>query len=95
MNDSPLPPSRWLKALAAAARGLSWFLGTLALLLALAWGALVWWIVPRINDWRPELEMWAGRSLGVPLRIGALSAQSSALMPTFELHDLALLDPDA
>src|SRR6478672_7303609 len=70
MNDSPPQPSRLLKISAACAK---WALGLLAgcvLLLALAWGALHGWIVPRIADYRPAMERQASRALGVPVRIG-------------------------
>ncbi|GKT22949.1 TIGR02099 family protein [Acidovorax sp. SUPP3334] len=64
------------------------------LLVAVAWGVLHGWIVPRIGDFRPQLETHATRALGVPVRIGALSARSDGLVPTFELNDVALLDPE-
>ncbi len=65
------------------------------LALALAWGALHGWIVPRIDDWRPALEREASRVLGVQVRIGAITAHSSALMPSFELSGVVLLDAQA
>ena len=65
------------------------------LALALAWGALHGWIVPRIDDWRPALEREASRVLGVPVRIGSIAAHSDALMPSFELSEVVLLDAQA
>ena len=62
------------------------------LVLALAWGALHGWIVPRIGEFRPWLETYASQALGVPVRIGAISAQSEHLFPSFALSDVALLD---
>ena len=57
MTD-PVPyPSRLLKIVAVFAR---WSLGLLlamGLLLTAAWGALHGWIVPRIGDYRAQLEM--------------------------------------
>jgi uncharacterized protein YhdP len=61
--------------------------------LALAWGALHGWIVPRIGEFRPDLEIEAGRVLGVPVRIGSITARSEGLIPSFELMDVVLLDP--
>jgi uncharacterized protein (TIGR02099 family) len=93
MNATPLIPSRTLRLFAAAAR---WTLGLLlaiSLLLALAWGALHGFIVPRIGDLRPEVEIRASRVLGVPVRIRAISARSEGLIPTFTLQDVVLLDP--
>ena len=92
MNDSLPHPTRLLKFVAGLAR---WSLGMLvavALALAIAWGALHGWIVPRIGDYRAQLEAQAGRALGVPVRIGSLSARTEGFMPAIELGDVALLD---
>lgn len=93
MNATPPNPSRTLRLFAAAAK---WSLGLLlaaSLLLALAWGALHSFIVPRIGEMRPALEMRASRILGVPVRIGAITARSEGLIPSFTLRDVVLLDP--
>ncbi|MFN3377269.1 MAG: YhdP family protein, partial [Burkholderiaceae bacterium] len=50
-------------------------------------------IVPRIGEFRPQLEAQATRALGVPVRVGHLSARTEGLIPSFELLDVALLDP--
>ncbi|MES2999970.1 MAG: YhdP family protein [Pseudomonadota bacterium] len=93
MNDRSPFPSRLLKAYAIVAKGLLWLLMTAWLVLALAWGALHGWIVPRIGELRPDLEIEAGRVLGVPVRIGQVTARSEGLIPSFELTDVVLLDP--
>ncbi|MBK0391252.1 YhdP family protein [Ramlibacter algicola] len=93
MNDSPPIPSRLLQALAACAK---WSLVAVAacwLLLALAWGALHAWIVPRIGEYRPELEARASRALGVPVRIAGVTTVGSGLLPSVELRSVVLLDP--
>ena len=80
---------RWI------AVALRWLLGLLALawlLLALSLGVLHGWIVPRIDALRPRLEQSASQALGVPVRIGQITAQSTGLTPTFELRDVRLLD---
>ena len=92
MNASPPIPSRALKAYAVAAKGLLWVLAAAWLALALAWGALHGWIVPRIGELRPVLEKEAGRVMGVPIRIGSIAARSEGLVPSFELRDVVLLD---
>lgn len=58
----------------------------------LAWMALHWVIVPRIGELRPRLEIEASQLLGVPVRIGDISAQSVGIIPSFELKDVSLLD---
>ncbi|MBS0294267.1 MAG: TIGR02099 family protein [Proteobacteria bacterium] len=94
MTEPSSHPSRLLRFVAGCAR---WGLGLLLamwLLLAAAWGALHGWIVPRIGDFRPQLEAQAQRVLGVPVRIAALSARSAGFFPTVELSGVALLDPE-
>ena len=92
MNESTPSPSRFLKASASIAQWVLWVLATAWLVLALAWGALHGWIVPRIGELRPDLEIEAARVLGVPVRIGSITAQSGGLIPSFELSDVVLLD---
>ena len=92
MIDPTPHPSRLLKIVAGFAR---WSLGLLLafwLLLTIAWGALHGWIVPRIGEFRPQLEAHAARALGVPVRIGAISARSEGLIPSVALENVALLD---
>ncbi|RQO82635.1 YhdP family protein [Acidovorax sp. FJL06] len=92
MIDPTTHPSRLLKIVAGFAR---WSLGLLLafwLLLTIAWGALHGWIVPRIGDFRPQLEAHAARALGVPVQIGAIEARTTGLVPSIELSDVALLD---
>ncbi|HSI53105.1 MAG TPA: YhdP family protein [Ramlibacter sp.] len=93
MIASPLSPSRPLRVYAKVAKVVLWLLMTAWLVLALAWGALHGWIVPRIGELRPDLEIEAGRVLGVPVRIGSITARSEGLIPSFELGDVVLLDP--
>ena len=94
IEPKPLP-SRHIHRLASLARwSLRLVLG-LWLILAIIWGVLQFWIVPRINEWRPELESLASRSLGIPVTIGALAAHKDGLMPSFELGDVVLHDPDS
>ncbi len=81
-----------LKWLAVAARLALWMVVTFWLLFAAAWGLLHGWIVPRIEDFRPRLEIQASNALGVPVRIGQITARSTGLIPSFELRDIALKD---
>lgn len=74
--------ARWSLGLVLAA----WFV------FGLTWGALHWLIVPRIGEYRPQLEAYAARVLGVPVRIGAIAAKSSGMIPSFELTDVELFD---
>lgn len=93
MIDSPPPPSRLLRAYAAVVRWLLWVVLAVWTAFTLLWGTLHGWIVPRIEDFRPQLEIQASRALGVPVRIGGITAHTEGLVPSFEITDLLLLDP--
>ena len=93
MNDSPPTPSRLLKTYATVVRWLLWLLLAMWLALTLVWGGIHGWIVPRIGEFRPDLEIEASRVLGVPVRIGGVTARTEGLVPSFELSDVVLLDP--
>ncbi len=80
---------RWLSRTVAM---VWWFFLAVALLFALAWGALHALIVPRIGDLRPTLENRLTHALGVPVRIGAITGQSNSLSPSFEMQNVRLLD---
>ena len=78
----------------AVLRLCAWGLLSIGLVLGMAWAALHFWIVPRIEDFRPRLENLASQTIGVPVQMGQLVALSSGWMPTFEIHNLTLLDPE-
>ncbi|HXE22748.1 MAG TPA: DUF3971 domain-containing protein, partial [Rhodoferax sp.] len=92
MNELTPTPSRLLRASSVVVQWVLWLLLLAWLLLGLAWGGLHFWIVPRIDEFRPLLETQASRALGVPVRIGAISAKSNGLIPSFQLRDVTLLD---
>jgi uncharacterized protein (TIGR02099 family) len=92
MKHPTLSPSRRLKFSAAVARWSLWLLLAAWLAFAIAWGALHGWIVPRIGEFRPRIEAEVSKALGVPVRIGEITAQSMGLIPSFELRDVALYD---
>src|SRR5690606_2696338 len=92
MTQAPTHSPRWLRFLASTAR---WALRALLafwLLLVLAWVVLHFWIVPRIDDFRPLLQQRAQQQLGLAVRVQRLSARSEGVLPTFELHGVRLLD---
>jgi len=88
----PAFPSRRLCWLAAVLRALLWLVAAGWLLFGLSWFVLHGWIVPRIGELRPRLELEASRALGVPVRIGSITARSPGAIPSFELHDVRLFD---
>ncbi len=69
-----------------------WLVVTFWLLFGAFWGLLHGWIVPRIEDFRPRLEIEASKALGVPVQIGQITARSEGLIPSFEFRDVTLKD---
>ena len=92
MTESTPRPTRLLKIVAGFARWSLRLMLALWLLLAIAWGALHGWIVPRIGEFRPQIEARAAKALGVAVRIGDISAHSEGLIPSIELTNVELLD---
>ena len=80
---------RWFSGIASV---LGWGSLIVALAMALIWIAIYVLIVPRIGEFRPLLESRLSSALGVPVRIGAISARVHGLMPTFEMAQVRLLD---
>ncbi len=85
-------PSGRLRLFARMARALLWLLLAFWVLVGISWALLHGWIVPRISEFRPRLEAAASQALGVPVRIGQLSASSVGLNPSFEFNEVTLLD---
>ena len=80
--------------LSNALRVTAWLMLVAGMVLGVGWAALHFWIVPRIEDFRPRLENLATQTIGVPVQMGQLVGVSSGWMPTFEIHNLSLLDPE-
>ncbi len=94
-QHSPSVPThapRRLRWLALAARIAVWMLLAFWLLVGGTLAILHGWIVPRIEEFRPRLEITASNALGVPVRIGQITAQSQGLIPSFELRAVTLQD---
>ena len=89
------PTATWTRThfLATAARAALWMVVGLWLVTLMSWAVLHIWIVPRIGEFRLRLESAATQAVGVPVRVGQITAGSPGLMPSFELRDVVLLDP--
>ena len=90
--SQPALASRRLKIAALVARLALGLVLAFWVLFGAAWAVLHGWIVPRIGEFRPRLETAASQALGVPVRIGQITARPGGLIPSFELRDVALLD---
>ena len=92
MNQAK-PSSLTFWKITATLSGLLLWLSVAAwVMVALAWMALHWVIVPRIGEFRPRLEIEVSKAVGVPVRIGEITATSVGIIPSFELKNVALLD---
>jgi uncharacterized protein (TIGR02099 family) len=58
----------------------------------IGWLILHWGILPHIDEWRPQIEQRASVALGLPLRIGRITVESSGWVPALELRDVVLAD---
>ncbi|MEP6770388.1 MAG: YhdP family protein [Polaromonas sp.] len=91
----PSPPTllpQRLRWLAFTMRIVLWLVAAAWVLFGLTLFVLHGWIVPRIGEFRPRLEIEASKALGVPVRIGGITAHSRGMIPSFELRDVTLLD---
>lgn len=64
-------------------------------LIAVFIGALLilnFWIAPRINQYRPQLEKLFSERMGTSLQIGRLQARHHGLFPEFYIYDATLRD---
>ena len=68
--------------------------GALLLLIVLAWSALHWFIVPRIDVFRPRLQALATQALGTSVTIGTLTVEANGLVPQVAVRDLRVPGPD-
>ncbi len=92
MNQSDHTSLRFWKITALLSKLLLGLAVAAWLMFGLAWMALHWVIVPRIGELRPRLEIEASSVLGVPVKIGEITAKSVGIIPSFELKNIALLD---
>jgi uncharacterized protein (TIGR02099 family) len=90
--DLSLLPSTPLKTWSALTRALLLLVSLVWLLFGATWGTLHWVIVPRIGEFRPQLEAYASKSLGLAVQVDSITAQSDGLVPSFELTGVALFD---
>ena len=92
MIDPSLHPSRQLRFLASVARWSLRLVVAFWLVLTVVWLTLHFFIVPRIGDWRGEVERLATQALGAPTRIASITGHSNGLFPTIHLQGVQVLD---
>lgn len=91
---APRPPDQpaWSRWAWSVARGGAAVVLLLWSLLLIAWLTLHWGILPRLDDWRPQIAQRVGAALGTPVQIGAVRVRSGSWIPAFELDDVRVLD---
>ncbi|NBY33206.1 MAG: TIGR02099 family protein, partial [Betaproteobacteria bacterium] len=94
-NNTNLPivsakASRWWRGYAWCVRVLWWLALSAWSLVAVAALALHFWIVPRVLDWKSDIEAMASQALGVKVSIGNLETLSTNWLPSLEITDFVL-----
>lgn len=79
---------------AKATRFLCWFALAVYVVVAAALLGLRYWVLPRIDDWRPRIEAYASETLGARVEIGRIEADWRGLNPSLKLSSVALYADD-
>ena len=70
-------------------------LGALSLFVVLSIATLNYVVVPHIADWRESLEGLASNALKAQVKIGSVSADTTRLIPSFEILNLTITSPNS
>src|SRR5438552_14865101 len=84
------PKSRWR----VAARIVGWMLLVAYFLFAAALLALRYWILPKVAEYRSDIEQYASRALGQRITIGAIDTDWQGLRPELLLANVTVFDHD-
>ncbi|HEX9250523.1 MAG TPA: hypothetical protein VF856_13540, partial [Gemmatimonadaceae bacterium] len=90
LADAIPPKSRWR----VAARVVGWTLLILYFLFAATLLALRHWILPKVAEYRADVEQYASRVLGQRITIGAMEADWRGLRPELLLANVTVFDHD-
>ena len=84
------PKGRWR----AVARLVGWGLFVVYLLFAAAVVCLRYWVLPKVGEYRGDIEQYASKALGQRITIGAIEAGWRGLRPDLLLAEVTLYDHD-
>ncbi|CAM3824198.1 YhdP family protein [Bordetella sputigena] len=73
-------------------RGLLWGIWIVYVAAAVGLLGLRYLVLPRIDQWRPQIERYASQAIGAPVRIGHISANWSRLNPRLALTGVEIAD---
>ncbi|HTJ99150.1 MAG TPA: YhdP family protein [Bordetella sp.] len=76
-------------------RGLLWSFWILYVAAAVGLLGLRYFVLPRIDQWRPQIERYAGEAIGAPVRIGHIAADWSGLNPRLTLTGVEIVGDQA
>lgn len=76
-------------------RCLFWGVLAVVAVFLLACLGLRYLVLPKVDQWRPQIEQYASRAVGAPVRIGSIAADWSGLNPQLHLTRVQFFDgPD-
>jgi uncharacterized protein YhdP len=53
-----------------------------------------YWVLPRVGEWRPQIEAYASEALGARVSIGGIQANWQGLNPRLDLTAVQVVDQD-
>lgn len=76
-------------------RCLFWAALTIYGVAAIGFLGVRYWVLPRVDQWRPQIEAYASQALGARVTIGAIHANWQGLNPSLQLASVAVYDDEA
>ncbi|AOB30709.1 hypothetical protein AKI39_08400 [Bordetella sp. H567] len=73
-------------------RGLLWSFWIVYVAAAVGLLGLRYFVLPRIDQWRPQIERYASEAIGAPVRIGHIAADWRGMNPRLALADVEISD---
>lgn len=96
VSTQSTPPSRLARLIRSPLRWLWRLLLVLVLLALLGIGVIYLWVVPRLDQWRPQLIAYVQQQTGLDVEIGSLQASHSTnWLPVLEIQNARLTSPQA
>lgn len=82
-----------IRSLKWLAKGLAWLLGAAGALIAAGFLVFTFYVLPRLDHYRADLERAIGQAVGRTVSIGQLSGYWDGVAPRLELRRLSIADP--
>ncbi len=82
--------ARAVRAFRLTLRALGWLIVVAFFAFGLTMLTARYWLLPRVNEWRPQIEEIAGAALNAPVRIGRIEASWYGLNPVLALNDITI-----